>query len=361
LNIAWVGDSQCLVCRRATPDDVVPVAMTQDHRPSVESEAERVKKAGGLVVEFGGAMRVAHEGFEERIREIRRAQAQGLGTIGKEPVALAVSRSLGDRDFKAVTGKALLVATPSFRSLQLSRSDKFVTLMCDGISEVMSPEEVIDELNRVRDAANPTVDVRAACGALVQEAYKRGSGDNLTVIMVRLEWEGEDACGVDVYGGAAKRASRSDARDSAVAASKRRRLEAAAAVNAQKVAAYERDVAVLAVAMEGREAPAVTPPEATTSAEARATAANTDADVKAKEVEVGGREVEGVSAAVAADAKLQAQMEGVIAAKAKAEEEAEAMRVNGRAETKATKALDTAEAEGAAADEGDDEEETTFL
>ena len=44
------------------------------------------------------------QGFEERVRELRRARAQGLGTIAKEPIALAVSRSLGDRDFKAVTG-----------------------------------------------------------------------------------------------------------------------------------------------------------------------------------------------------------------------------------------------------------------
>lgn len=191
LFVAWVGDSRCLLCRHASQGGIVTVALTDDHRPSTPSETDRVKKAGGIVVNFDGALRVAHEGFDERIREIRRAAAQGLGTIGKEPVALAVSRSLGDRDFKAVTGKALLVATPSVRSIELSPSCKFIVLMCDGISDVMSNEQVVFELDFVREPGDPAASVRKACGGLVQEAYKRGSGDNLTAILVQFEWEGE--------------------------------------------------------------------------------------------------------------------------------------------------------------------------
>merc|ERR1712032_35686 len=178
----------------------------------------------------------------------------------------------------------------------------------------MNEEEVIDELNRVRDAANPLADVRAACGALVQEAYKRGSGDNLTVIMVRLEWEGEDARGPTASGGVAKRASGSTARDSAVAASKRRRLEAAASVNAQKVAAYERDIAVLAEldAVKGKETEAMTHAESAPAAEAGSTAAKSEADVKADEAELPVHDVQRVSKPVATNASLQARAEVVM-------------------------------------------------
>lgn len=192
LHVAWVGDSRCLLCRHTSGGDIATLALTQDHRPALEAEAERVRRAGGAVVNFDGALRVAHEGYEDRVREIRRAQAQGLGTIGKEPVALAVSRSLGDRHFKAVTGKELLISTPSVRTVQLDSSAKFVALMCDGILDVMRNEEVVFELD-FASGTDPVAGARAACGRLVQEAYKRGSGDNLTVIFVEFEWEATPA------------------------------------------------------------------------------------------------------------------------------------------------------------------------
>merc|ERR1711920_727058 len=82
-----------------------------------------------------------------------------------------------------------LVATPSIRCIQLDRSHKFAALMCDGISDVMRNEEVVFELDFVRDASDPVANIRTTCGALVQEAYKRGSDDNLTVILVQFDWE----------------------------------------------------------------------------------------------------------------------------------------------------------------------------
>lgn len=298
LHVAWVGDSRCLLCRLASRGGIVPVALTEDHRPSVPSEAERVTRAGGAVVNFDGSLRVAHEGFEEKIREIRRAQAQGLGIIAKEPVALAVSRALGDRHFKAVTGRALLISKPSVRSVRLDESHKFVALMCDGIPDVMKHDEIVSELDIVRDPKDAAANVRASCGALVQEAYKRGSGDNLTVILVKFEWKGgvratagASPAPLADHGSAASAAVASTPRggaddhpaghsapgngtaaagekrpalgngtrqgggasNAAAAASKKRRLEAAASVKAQKVAAYERATAQEAAEEAERE------------------------------------------------------------------------------------------------------------
>lgn len=249
LFVAWVGDSRCLLCRRTSRGEIAAVSLTEDHRPSRESEASRVKKAGGIVVDFGGGVaRVAHEGYDERVRELRRAKALGLGTIGKEPVALAVSRALGDREFKAVTGKALLVPTPDVRCIRLERSHKFIALMCDGIPDVMRNEEAVWELDFAREEGNSAAGVRAACGALVQEAYKRGSEDNLTVIMVRFDWDGaEKEASSRPSHGPGKALAANAPPESAVAASKRRRLEAANAVSAQRVAAYERAVSAAQV------------------------------------------------------------------------------------------------------------------
>lgn len=188
LFVAWAGDSRCLLCQSTSSGEISTIAITEDHRPCVASEADRVKKAGGVVVDLGGALRVAQSGYEEKVKEIRRAQAQGLGVIGKEPVALAVSRSLGDRHFKEVTGRNLLIATPEVRCLRLDKSHKFLTLMCDGIPDVMSNEDSIFALDYIQKPSTPQNEVKAACGNLVQEAYKRGSEDNLTALLARLQW-----------------------------------------------------------------------------------------------------------------------------------------------------------------------------
>jgi serine/threonine protein phosphatase PrpC len=227
LFTAWLGDSRALLARHSgSAGGLICVALTKDH--SAESECERIKAAGGVVVDFGGIYRVAHQGYEERIKEIRRAHAQGLGTIAKEPIALAVSRSLGDRDFKDPA--KLLLGTPDVRCVKIDSSSRFFALLCDGVTEVMRNEEVTDLLRE------KLKDVRGACGALVQEAYNRGSGDNLTALVVRLDWVGATPL---------VQAPQSEVvpKESAAAASKRRRLAMADQVKAQKMAAWEREQA----------------------------------------------------------------------------------------------------------------------
>lgn len=276
LFVAWVGDSRCLLCRRPSEEEMVTVPLTEDHRADVEAEAARVKEAGGVVVDIGFGisdipiLRVAHPGYDERLREIRRAKALGLGTIGKEPIALRVTRALGEREFKAATGRALLTPTPGVEKFALSRKDRCVALICDGITDVMSNEEALDELLA-------QTDVRAACGALVQEAYKRGSENNLTAICVRIEWEGVEE---RKYEPMAKRAA--VAAESSAAASKRRRLESAAAISAQKVAAYERAVAAEEKAARNKAA-SNADKEAVDAAVAAEVAAKAAAEAKAAE------------------------------------------------------------------------------
>jgi len=255
LFTAWVGDSRLVLCQRSQLEQILPTSVTEDHRPNLEAEAQRVKEAGGLVLDFGmGVYRVAHDGYEEKMREIRRQQVLGLGFAGKEPVALAVSRALGDREFKAVTGKGLLVATPDIKCVQLDRTHMFMALMCDGITDVMQDEEICATLEMRRPGPpDPVKRCRIACGALVQEAYKRGSEDNLTVIFVRFHWDGgyQEAPLPADHPLAKAMIEAASQGVSAAAASKKRRKEAAASVKRQKVDAYER-----AIAQQSREASA---------------------------------------------------------------------------------------------------------
>jgi len=91
-----------------------------------------------------------------------------------------------------------------------------------------------------RAVANSETGIREACGALIQEAYHRGSGDNLTVVLVNLDW-GSNCNEVDRDGNL-NFGQRLEQPLSAVADSKRRRLHTAAAVNLQKITEYEEAV-----------------------------------------------------------------------------------------------------------------------
>ena len=66
---------------------------------------------GGVVIELGGIWRCAHGDFEEKDKEYNRQQNSGLGVSMKPPLALAVSRAFGARQFKFCDGKRVNVVS----------------------------------------------------------------------------------------------------------------------------------------------------------------------------------------------------------------------------------------------------------
>jgi serine/threonine protein phosphatase PrpC len=200
--IAWAGDSRCVMCRENQSGGNEAVQVSDDHRPMLESEAQRIVAVGGEVVQLeDGCLRVAQKGYQERVLELIRAEQQGLGTIGKPPVAMAVSRSLGDRDFKTTTrGADIISPTPEVRCIRIDESFKFVVLMSDGVTDVMRNDEIVAELSRHGN------DGAAAAKCLIQEALGRFSSDNVTVVFARVDWHGIES-GLDL-GPTAKRQRR---------------------------------------------------------------------------------------------------------------------------------------------------------
>ena len=64
--------------------------------------------------------------------------------------------------------------------------DLFLILACDGIWDVMSEQDAVDiALPHFHDA-------KAAAGAIVKAAYKKGSLDNLTATVVQFAWKTGD-------------------------------------------------------------------------------------------------------------------------------------------------------------------------
>jgi protein phosphatase 1B len=141
IYFANCGDSRAVLSRNGK------VAFsTQDHKPTNPVEKERIQNAGGSVM-------------------IQRVNG-----------ALAVSRALGDFEYKSSSGRGqceqLVSPEPDVHIEDRVDADEFLVLACDGIWDVMSNEEVCDF---VRDRLQVTSDLVAIANLLVDTClYKVG-------------------------------------------------------------------------------------------------------------------------------------------------------------------------------------------
>ena len=127
------GDSRAVLARGGT------VAFsTQDHKPINPVEKERIQNAGGSVM-------------------IQRVNG-----------SLAVSRALGDFEYKNVQGKGaceqLVSPEPEIFLEDRKDKDEFAVLACDGIWDVMSNEEVCDF---VRSRMQLTDNLEQVCNQVI--------------------------------------------------------------------------------------------------------------------------------------------------------------------------------------------------
>uniref|UniRef100_A0A8C9TTY0 Protein phosphatase 1B n=1 Tax=Scleropages formosus TaxID=113540 RepID=A0A8C9TTY0_SCLFO len=145
------GDSRGLLSRSGKVH-----FFTQDHKPSNPLEKERIQNAGGSVM-------------------IQRVNG-----------SLAVSRALGDFDYKCVHGKGPTeqLVSPEPEVFEIERSepnDEFIVLACDGIWDVMANEELCDF---VRSRLEVTDDLEKVCNEIVDTCLYKGSRDNMSVVLV---------------------------------------------------------------------------------------------------------------------------------------------------------------------------------
>lgn len=107
---ANAGDSRAVMCRggKAFP-------LSDDHKASDLTEAERIESAGGTIIR---------------------------GRVGG---TLAVARAMGDFDYKDPTKdprKTIVTAFPDVSTSQLSRDVDFIVVACDGVWDMLSNDEV---------------------------------------------------------------------------------------------------------------------------------------------------------------------------------------------------------------------------
>jgi len=174
LFTAHAGDSRAVVGYA----DGRTRAMTEDHKPSTVTERRRVTEIGGRI-EFCGCWRVIADHPFKPVR-----------------AALAVSRSLGDIDFKRPKDTGV-TAEPDVQRYELNKNVNFVILATDGMWDVIRDQEAGDiargkltEHGVLLDGECTTSDLTAiesACNEaskeLLETSLRRGTNDNVTVVV----------------------------------------------------------------------------------------------------------------------------------------------------------------------------------
>ncbi|CAE5993731.1 unnamed protein product [Arabidopsis arenosa] len=142
LIVANVGDSRVVASNNGSA-----VPLSDDHKPDRSDERQRIEDAGGFII-WAGTWRV--------------------GGI------LAVSRAFGDKQLKPY-----VIAEPEIQEEDISTLE-FIVIASDGLWNVLSNKDAVAIARDISDA-------ETAARKLVQEAYARGSCDNITCIVIRFE------------------------------------------------------------------------------------------------------------------------------------------------------------------------------
>ncbi|CAK89232.1 unnamed protein product (macronuclear) [Paramecium tetraurelia] len=162
LYVANVGDSRSVLCRNNTNCD-----LSNDHKPVILKEKQRIESAGGFVDE------------------------------GRINGNLNLSRALGDRQYKQNSSlnktEQLVIAFPDIEKIELTQKDKFLLMGCDGIFDQLSHLELLQFINNKlgNQPVTPQLLGRVAedlLDHLIAPGISSGVGcDNMTIIIIYLK------------------------------------------------------------------------------------------------------------------------------------------------------------------------------
>ncbi|GFP81090.1 protein phosphatase 2c 37 [Phtheirospermum japonicum] len=170
--VANCGDSRAVLCRGKEPAKQLSI----DHKPETPEELARIKKGGGMVIEWHGA------------------RVCGV---------LSTSRSLGDKYLKPH-----VIPDPGVQVMERQKEDEFLILASDGLWDVV-PNELACQVTRScldgqlkrgelfkKMGGDESTQVGKtdgnlcyeAAAVLVELAIGRGSYDNVSVVVVDISF-----------------------------------------------------------------------------------------------------------------------------------------------------------------------------
>ncbi|CDR96181.1 protein phosphatase 2C domain containing protein, putative [Babesia bigemina] len=167
LITAHTGDSRAILCSMADDSRCFAQAMTNDHKPNDDKERKYIEKNGGTVEFAQGTWRCV-----VRSRD------------GRPSCALATSRAIGDYPLKYPNRIVSSEPDVSVYTINFD-SDLFLVLVTDGITAVLTNQEIIDI---VCEAIDDECTAEAAAERVVLTAENCGSFDDKTCTVIYFGW-----------------------------------------------------------------------------------------------------------------------------------------------------------------------------
>uniref|UniRef100_A0A7S1ER58 PPM-type phosphatase domain-containing protein n=1 Tax=Timspurckia oligopyrenoides TaxID=708627 RepID=A0A7S1ER58_9RHOD len=150
VNVASVGDSRAVMVR----SNGQSIDLTRDHRAICDEEVVRIENAGGDVL------------------------------MNRVNGVLSISRAIGDHCLKKY-----ITAEPELVCREIDSSDEFLVIATDGLWDVVSSQEAAEYVMN-RSKARSTSEcwsLESISRELVDLAVKRGSSDDITVLIVDVK------------------------------------------------------------------------------------------------------------------------------------------------------------------------------
>jgi len=143
ISVANAGDSRCIVVHKSG----CATALSNDHKPDRNDERDRIGRLGGSVIHWG---------------------------VWRVEGVLAVSRAIGDRLLKEY-----VIPDPEISTHQCAKEDLYLVLATDGLWDVVDNDQVGQLICKCKTP-------QEAAEVLTQEAFAKGTMDNVTVLVVDL-------------------------------------------------------------------------------------------------------------------------------------------------------------------------------
>lgn len=198
LTVAGVGDSLCVLCRNGHA-----VEMNKMHRITDNvSERERVKNAGGTIINnrVNGVLAVSRSFGDTPFKTLHELQSNAAAPTVSHPPSTGVNNHgvasapstylrppVKTSNLKAkiplhrLVNESLVTAVPEIYTEIITPKTEFALLASDGLWDTMTPQLAV---SFVRERLARDHDLQHAAQAVVQEALRRGSIDNVTVLIL---------------------------------------------------------------------------------------------------------------------------------------------------------------------------------
>lgn len=192
MYVAHVGDSAVVVGVKANDSDIALEALelTQDHKPELPKEKERIERLGGSVMKKSGVNRVVWK----RPRLTHNGPVRRSTVIDQIPF-LAVARSLGDLwSYDFYSGEFVVSPEPDTTVMTLDpKKHHYIIIGSDGLWNMMPPRNAVNMCYSHDKMVGPkgmSCARRLGCTALLFWKERMLRADNTTVIVLALHEQG---------------------------------------------------------------------------------------------------------------------------------------------------------------------------